>query len=80
MSLGNLDQHPSALGVGTWKIVVAEGTIRCHRQAVTDTPGKHRIFNGPLLQVIKNLIAGDIFTRPSCDAVSLIEISRRRSC
>jgi len=32
------------------------------------------MFNGPLAQVIEDLIAGDIFARPSCDAVSLIEI------
>ena len=74
MSLGKLDQGLSAAGFGAWKIVMAEGAISCHRQAVMDTPGKHRMFNGPLLHVIKNLIAGDIFARPSCDAVSLIKI------
>ena len=74
MSLGNLGQHPATLGVGAWKIVMAERAIRCHRQAVTDTPGKHRMFNGSLLQVIKNLIAGNLFGRRSGDAVSLIEI------
>ena len=74
MSLGNLDQDPSAAGFGARKIAVAEGAVGRHRQTVTDTPGKHRMFNSPLLQVIKNLIAGDIFARWSCDAVSLLEI------
>ncbi len=74
MSVGNLDQDPTALGFGAGKIVMAEGAISCHRQAVADTPGKHRMFNGPLLQVIKNLIAGNLFGRRSGDAVSLIEI------
>ena len=74
MSLANLGQHPAALGFGARKTVMAERAIRSHRQAVTDTAGKHRMFNGPLLQVIKNLIAGDLFARPLCDAVSLLEI------
>ena len=63
MSLGNLGQDPAALGFGARKIVMAEGAIGRYRQAMTDTPGKHRMFNGPLSQVIKNLVAGDLFAR-----------------
>src|SRR5271166_852848 len=74
MSLGNPGQGPAALGFGAWKIVMAEGAVGRHRQAVTDTPGKHRMFDGPLLQVIKDLIAGDMFARRSRNAASLLEI------
>jgi len=74
MSLGNLGQDPAAPGFGTWKIVLAEGAIGHHRQTMTDAPGKDRMFDGPLFQVIKNLVAGDLFAGPSRDAVSLIEI------
>ena len=63
MSLGNPGQDPAALGFGAWKIVMAEGAVGRHRHALTDAPGKHCMFNGPLLQVIKDLIAGDLFAR-----------------
>jgi len=74
MSLGNIGQDPAALGFGARKIVMAEGAVSRYRHAVTDTPGKHRMFNSPFFEVIKNLVAGHLFASLSRDAVSLIEI------
>ena len=74
MSLGNPGQDPAAPGLGGRKIVVAEGAVGRYCHAVADTPGKDRMFDGQLSQVIKNLIAGNFFARLSYDPVNLLKV------
>src|SRR5450432_340124 len=59
MGLRDFFQHTARLAARRGEIVVAERRIGDDRDAVPLAPRDQRVFDGPLLQMIKYLIAGD---------------------
>jgi hypothetical protein len=54
---GNFVQHTAAPCMGPWKLTVTERSIPDDGNAMFLAPWEHEVLDGPLLKVIKNLIA-----------------------
>src|ERR1700751_3541471 len=60
MRLGDPRQPVAALALGRWKIVGTERRIGDDGNAMLLAPWNHRMLDGPRLQMIEHLIAGDL--------------------
>src|ERR1044072_4209167 len=70
--VGDLLQHATALRARAGEFPVTERTVCDDGDAVLPTPGEHGVFNGALLQMVENLIAG--YVARADDLESLFEI------
>jgi hypothetical protein len=68
-------QHAAACAGRIGEVAAAEGRVAHHRDAVLLAPGQHGVLDGPLVQVVEDLIARDpVRPRDGEGAVEILDV------